>query len=124
MTDEPRRFASLAEAIATLRKERSPMVLTRFSLDPVADVVIAANRASAKTGYAPVPGEHPDRRRDQRLTAEIELNYLYRHLVERGHARQVLAIDDGRLMELTVTRVDIAGDAAVYGFVRPKPVRK
>ncbi len=123
MTQVPLRFASLDEAIAILHKERAPMVLICFAPDPAAHVVIAVNRAGGSIRYTPVQGEHPDRRRDQRLTADIELDYLYRQLVERGHTRQVLAIDGGRLVELTVTRVDIADDVAVYGFVRPRPVK-
>lgn len=115
-------YSSLSEAVAALQHESTPMVLSRFAPDPAAHVVVAVNEAAAALPSTPLLGEHPDRRRDRRWSAEIELDYLYRQLIERGHACQVLAFDDARLVELRVTRVAIDGDDAVYGFVQPKPV--
>jgi hypothetical protein len=120
VTTPPFRFASLADAIAALEREPAPMTLTRFAPDPADHVIIAVNAAGAAIPHVPAPGDYPDRRRDLDATADVELDYLYRQLVERGHARQVLSMDGGHLVELTVTRVAIAGDDAVYGFVVPR----
>jgi hypothetical protein len=65
----------------------------------------------------PAVGDHPDSRRDRDVTPDIELEYLYHQLVERGHAKQLLSLDGGYLYELTVARIIVAGDEAVYGFV-------
>jgi hypothetical protein len=116
------RFASHAAAITALQQEPAPITLTRFARTPEAHVIVAINDAAAAIPYIPVPGEHPDRRRDRLVTADIELEYLYQQLIERGHAQQVLSIDHGHLVELTVIRVEIAGDPEIYGFVLPKPV--
>jgi hypothetical protein len=113
------RFASLADATAALYAMTEPMVLTRFEAVAADRVVIAVNQAAVATGASPQPGDHPDLRRDRNLTADVELDYLYRKLIERGHARQVLAIDS-RLVELTFRRVYIEGDNRVYAFVSPK----
>jgi hypothetical protein len=122
MKQEHSRFVSLADAIAALEQEAAPMTLTRFSPNPAAHVIIAVNAAVAAVPGMPIPGEHPDQRRDRHITADVELEYLYRLLVERGHARQILSVDDGHLIELTVTRVEIADNVAIYGFVMPKPI--
>jgi hypothetical protein len=116
------RFASQAEAIAAMQQELAPMTLTRFAPTPEAHVIVAINDAAATIPYIPVPGEHPDRRRDRLVTADIELEYLHQQLIERGHAQQVLSIDHGHLVELTVIRVEIAGDPEIYGFVLPKRI--
>jgi hypothetical protein len=113
------RFVSLADAVAALHATSEPMALTRFESVVAERVVIAVNAATAADRASPVPGEHPDARRDRDVTADVELDYLYRQLVERGHARQVVSIG-GRLRELTVNRVYIEGDDAVYGFVSPR----
>ena len=112
-------FASLADAVAALLAVAEPRALTRF--EPVAAdrVVIAINEAAAANAASPRPGDRPDLRRDQNRTADIELDYLYRQLVERGHARQVVVFDN-RIAELAVTRVHIDGDDRVYGFVAPR----
>jgi len=117
----PRTFTSLAEATAAIRGLSDPVVLIRFATTPDDDVVIAANDAAAATPFTPAAGEHPDRRRDRSLTADIEIGYLHRQLLERGHARQVIALDGGHLHEVTVTRVKVEGDDAVYGFASGKP---
>jgi CheY-like chemotaxis protein len=116
------RFASLDEAVAALRLEEAPMVLSRFGEDAAGDVVVAVNAASRANPLMPGAGELPDRRRDPNRTADLELDYLRRQLLEQGRARQVIAIADGRLLELTVTRVEIEGDDGVYGFVKPRPL--
>jgi hypothetical protein len=115
------RFNSLGEAIATLHTEAVPMSLNRFDPDPAASLVVAVNEALAATPYALQAGDHPDRHRDPNQNADVEMEYLYRMLVGRGHARQVFA---GRhhYLELDVTRVAIDGDSAVYGFVKPRPI--
>lgn len=98
------------------------MTLTRFASTPEAHVIVAINDTAAAIPYIPVPGEHPDRCRDRFVTADIELEYLYQQLIERSHAQQVLSIDHGHLVELTVIRAEIVGDPEIYGFVLPKPV--
>ena len=82
----PLTFPSLADAIAALHHAQQPLVLTRFEPEPAARVVIAVNTAAAAIGTVPAPGEHPDWRRDRSMTADIELQYLYQQLVDRGHA--------------------------------------
>jgi hypothetical protein len=62
-------------------------------------------------------GDHPDSRRDRDVTPDLELEYLYHQLVERGHARQLLSLDGGHLYELTVARIMVEGDDAVYCYV-------
>jgi hypothetical protein len=95
------------------------MVLTRFDPTTADRVVVAINAAAAADRTTPAPGERPDIRRDRDVTADVELEYLCRQLIERGHARQVVSIG-GRLMELTVNRIFIEGDDALYGFVSPR----
>jgi hypothetical protein len=113
------RFASLADAVAALHATAEPMLLTRFEPVAAERVVIAVNAAAATDRASPAPGEHPDARRDRDVTADVEIDYLYRQLIERGHVRQVVSIG-GRLRELTVNRVYIEGDDALYGFVLPR----
>ena len=113
------RFASLADAIAALHATTEPMLLTRFEPAAADRVVIAVNAAAAADQASPVPGEHLDARRDRDITADVEFDYLYRHLVERGRAQQVVSIG-GRLRELIINRVYIAADDAMYGFVSPR----
>ncbi|MGH7092100.1 MAG: hypothetical protein ACREFB_01025 [Stellaceae bacterium] len=115
-----RRFCSLAEAVAAMHAAGEPMVLTRFAPEPRDTVVIAVNTAAAAEPTLPHPGDHPDLRRNPSLTADIELDYLYRQLAQRGHAQQVLSLDSGELRELAITRVDIDGDDRLYGFVSPR----
>src|SRR5580704_8951043 len=93
------RFASLADAVAALHATAEPMLLTRFEPVAAERVVIAVNAAAATDRASPAPGEHPDARRDRDVTADVEIDYLYRQLIERGHARQVVSIG-GRLREL------------------------
>lgn len=114
------KFASLGDAIAALKAIAEPRLLTRFDPVPTESLVIAVNEAAGSDPVNPVPGEHPDRRRNRDLTADVEIDYLYRQLVERGHARQVLSLS-GRLYELSVDRVEIEGDDAIYGFVMRLP---
>ncbi len=97
-----------------------PLVLSRFEPTPADSVIIAANPAAAANPYSPVAGTHPDRERDRDVSADFELEYMYRQLIERGHARQVVSLG-GRFFELTASRVEIAGDDAVYAFVERKP---
>lgn len=115
------RFAVLDAAVAALDAVPEPLVLSRFEPVPSDNVIIAANEAAARSPIMPGPGQHPDRERDRDVSADIELDYLYRQLVERGHARQVLSLA-GRLYELTVNRVEIDGDARIYAFVSRKPL--
>ena len=112
-------FASLGDAIAALDSAAEAIVLARFAPVPADNVIIAVNEAAAANPLTPLPGDHPDERRDRNLTADIELDYLYRQLIERGHARQVLALG-GHLRELTINRVEINGDERVYAFVKPR----
>lgn len=116
------KFASIVDAIAAMRATAKPLVLTRFAPATRGRLVIAVNAAAALLPTTPSVGENPDLRRDPDVTADVEIDYLFRHLVERGHARQVLSIN-GRLVELDVTRVEIEGDEAVYGFVSATPRR-
>jgi hypothetical protein len=97
------------------------MSLNRFERESKQSIIVAVNKSLEGTPDAPRPGDHPDARRNPSLNADVEMDYLYRMLIERGHARQVFA---GRHHdhELNVTRVEIAGDPAVYGFVKPRPI--
>jgi CheY-like chemotaxis protein len=119
---EPFRFASLDAAIAALRLEEAPMVLTRFAPQPKDSVVVAENKAAGTAANVPAVGDRADQRRDHGRTADIELEYLYERLLEHGNVRQIVANDDGTLKELMVTRVEIQGDDGVYGFVKPRPL--
>ena len=111
-------FASVADAIAALEAETEPMALTRF-VEPMRRVVVAVNAAARASATAPAPGDQPDRRRDRDISADIEVEYFYRQLVERGHTRQVLSIG-GLLLELAANRIYIDGDDRVYAFITPK----
>ena len=115
------RFADLDEAVAALNRLTEPFVLSRFEPVPSDTVIVAANPAAAANPYSPVPGTQPDRERDRDVSADVELEYMYHQLVERGHARQVVSLG-GRLFELAATRVEVAGDDAVYAFVARKPL--
>jgi len=115
------RFDSLDEAIRALDAEAAPMSLNRFESDSAQDTIVAVNQALAATPYAPHPGDHPDARRDRGWNADVEMVYLYRMLLERGHARQVFT-GHHQFIELNVIRVAIAGDSAIYGFVKPRPI--
>lgn len=97
------------------------MSLNRFEADSAESIIVAVNESLEATPYAPHAGDHPDQRRDPKRNADVEMDYLYRMLLERGHARQVFS---GRhhYLELNVTRVIIDGDAAIYGFVKPRPI--
>lgn len=97
------------------------MSLNRFERDASQSIILAINESLEATPYAPHPGDHPDARRNPNLNADVEMQYLYRMLIERGHARQVFSGHHHHL-ELNVTRVEIAGDQAVYGFVKPRPI--
>jgi hypothetical protein len=114
-------FNSVDDAISALQAEAEPMSLNRFERESSQSIILAVNESLEATPYAPHPGDHPDARRDPRLNADVEMDYLYRMLIERGHARQVFSGHHHHL-ELNVTRVAIAGDPAVYGFVKPRPV--
>ena len=118
------RFASLDETIAALHNEPEPMVLTRFTPNAADRVIIAKNNAASIVPYIPSVGERADRHRDLNRMADVELDYLYKQLVERGHAHQVVGIDDGSLKQLAISRVGIAGDDAIYGFVKLRPVNE
>jgi hypothetical protein len=119
MNGDRLKFASLPDAIAALRAIAEPMVLTRVDQNASGTVIIAVNEAAAARPAMPLVGEHPDSRRDRNVTADVELDYLYRHIVERGHAQQVVSID-GLLYELTATRVEIDDDPAIYALVAAK----
>jgi len=121
MDQETQCFASLADAVAALHATAARLVLARFEPIPTETVIIAVNAAAAADPTTPRPGEHPDFRRDHDRTADIELDYLYEQLWTRGHARQVLSLDGGHLYELTVTRIEIAGEDGLYAFVSTKP---
>ncbi len=110
-------FASRAEAVCALQRIRQPMILVRFEADQGQSVVVAVNAAAAAIPAMPAPGAHPDARRDRKVTADVELEYLYAQLIERGRARQVLSLDGGDLYELTVRRIGIDDDDRVYAFV-------
>lgn len=110
-------FASLDAAIAVLRRIREPLIIVQFAPDPAEWVVVAANDAAGAIRSMPAVGDHPDLRRDRDITPDLEVEYLYKQLAERGHAKQVLSLDDGHLYELTVARILVAGDESVYGFV-------
>jgi hypothetical protein len=116
------RFKTFDAAVSALRLERQPMSLNRFEADPGDSVILAVNDALSLTPYAPHAGDHPDVRRDPNLNADVEMAYLYRVLIERGHARQVLTGHHYHL-ELNVRRVEIDGDSSVYGFVKTRPIR-
>ena len=110
-------FPSLAEAVCALQRIRQAMILVRFEAEQGQSVVVAVNAAAAAIPAMPAPGEHPDARRDRKVTPDVELEYLYAQLIERGRARQVLSLDGGDLYELTVRRVRIGDDDRVYGLV-------
>jgi hypothetical protein len=118
------RFTSLDHAIAALKEDPRPMILLRLAPNSAERVVIARNDAAAALPNVPDVGEQPDRRRDRRYTADFELSYLYEQLISRGHAGQVIALNDERYVELTVTRVVIDEDDTLYGFITPKAVEK
>jgi hypothetical protein len=120
MDEKERRFASLADAIAALHATTAPLVLARIERTPRETVIVAANAAAAANPTTPRPGEHPDFRRDQDRTADVELEYLHEQLLQRGHAQQVLSLDGGSLYELTATRIEIAGQDGVHAFVSSK----
>lgn len=113
MKESNLRFKSVDEAVSILRAEAMPMSLSRFDVDPAKSVILAVN--------ATLPGDHPDARRDRSQNADIEMAYLYRVLIERGHVRQVFS-GHHHFLELNVTRVVIDGDLAVYGFVKTRPI--
>jgi hypothetical protein len=115
-------FKSVDDAISALQAEAAPMSLNRFERESSQSIILAVNDSLEATPYAPQPGDHPDARRNPSLNADVEMQYLYRMLIERGHARQVFSGRHHHL-ELNVTRVEIAGDPAVYGFVRPRPIQ-
>jgi hypothetical protein len=110
-------FASLEAATAVLHRIREPLIIIRFAPDPAEWMVVAVNDAAAAISTMPAVGDHPDSRRDRDVTPDLELEYLYHQLVERGHARQLLSLDGGHLYELAVSRIMVAGDDAVYGYV-------
>jgi hypothetical protein len=110
-------FATLADATRALHRLRRPYLIIRFAPDPAESVVVGANGLATALSTMPRVGEHPDSRRDRQITADVELEYLYHQLVERGHARQVLSADGGALYELSIIRAAIGDDRAVYGFV-------
>lgn len=113
------RFACLADAIAAVQALAEPVLLTRFDAAMAGRLIIAVSPSAASDPLIPRPGGYPDDRRDREVTADVELDYLYAQLVERGHAGQVISVG-GRLRELSVTRVYIENDDAVYGFVSPR----
>jgi hypothetical protein len=113
-------FASLNTATNALYRIREPLILARFAPDPAEWEVVAVNQAAAMIDALPKPGDHPNGRRDQEITPDLELEYLYRQLIERGHAQQVVSLDRGHLYELTVHRVIISEDEAIYGFITVK----
>jgi hypothetical protein len=110
-------FTAIDEAIAALKANERPLVLARFGAMPLDTVIIAVNDAAAAHPTTPQPGDHPDQRRDRDMTADIELDYLYRQVVGRGHAQQVISLDGGRLYELEATRVMISSEPGVYAFI-------
>src|SRR5882672_3693038 len=110
-------FASLAAAIATLQRLRAPMLLIRVAPLPAESVVIAVNGAAAAWPETPAPGECPDCRRDRHITADVELDYLYFSSLPVAAPGRCCRSDGGRLYELRIMRVTMAGDGAVYGFV-------
>jgi hypothetical protein len=114
---QPAKFPSLEAAITALHASPAPLVLVRFAPMPEETTVIAVNDAAAANPTTPLPGDHPDTRRDHALTADVEIDYLYRQLVSRGHARQVISLDGGHFHEISVNRIEIRGDDAIYGFV-------
>jgi hypothetical protein len=111
-------FTSLAEAIEALHASAEPMTLTRFGEEPGERVIVAVNEAAAAIPTIPTPGEHPDDRRDSTISTDVELEYLHRQLLERGHAQQMISYR-GRLVEMAFDRIYVEGDDSVYAFVSP-----
>lgn len=111
MEESDRRFASIADAVEFVHASTTPLLLTRFERVSAERLIIATNAAAIADG-APLPGEHPDARRDREITADVGLDYLYQQLIERGHAQQVISIG-GRFRKLSVRRVHIEGDDGV-----------
>jgi hypothetical protein len=113
-------FASLSTATNALYRIREPLILARFAPDPAEWEVVAVNQAAAMIDALPKVGDHPNGRRDREITPDLELEYLYSQLIERGHAQQVISLDGGHLYELIVHPVIVAEDEAIYGFITVK----
>jgi hypothetical protein len=115
-------FTTHVDAVVALREIPEPRVLMLFAREPEDSVVIAVNGAAAADPSFPAVGDHPDIRRNRELTADCEVRHLHQSLLERGHVRQILAMDGNALIELVVTRVIIGDDSDVYGFVQARRV--